>query len=78
MSNFNVAIQKLRKRQAYKEKEKFIKQQLKNHCILLTFLNLIIFSLIKSNLVQNNLLNVSICASIYSFIFMLFVVKFIK
>ena len=78
MSNFNVAIQKLRKRQAYKEKEKFIKQQLRNHCILLILLNLIILSLIKSNLVQNNLLNVSICASICSFIFMLFVVKFIK
>jgi len=78
MSNFNLAIQKLRERQDYKEKEKFMKQQLRNHCILLFLLNLIILSLIKSNFVQNDLLNVSIFTSICSFIFMLFIVKFIK
>ena len=78
MSNFNVAIQRLRERQEYKEKEKFIKRQLRNHCILLILLILIILSLIKSNLVQNDLLNISICTSICSFIFMLFIIKFIK
>jgi len=78
MSNFNLAIQKLRERQEHKEKEKFIKRQLRNHCILLIILNLIIFSLIKNNFIQNYFLNVSICTSIYSFIFMVIIVKFIK
>ena len=78
MNNFNLAIQKLRERQEQKERIRFIKQQLRNHCILLIILNLIIFSLIKSNFIQNNLLTVSIYTSICSFIFMLFIVKFIK
>ena len=78
MSNFNLAIQKLRKRQEQKEKICFIKRQLRNHCILLIILNLTIFSLIKNNFIQNDFLSVSICTSICSFIFMLFIVKFIK
>ena len=78
MSNFSIAIQRLRERREYKEKEKFIKQQLRNHCILLILLNLIILSLIKGNFIQKDLLNVSIYTSICSFIFMLLIVKFIK
>lgn len=78
MSNFNLAIQKLRERQEQKGRLRFIKQQLRNHCIFLIILNLIIFSLIKSNFIQNNLLTVSIYTSVCSFIFMLFIVKFIK
>ena len=78
MSNFYIAIQKLREKQKYAEENYFKKRQLRNHCILLIILNLIIFSLIKSNFIQNDLLSVSIYTSICSFIFMLFIVKFIK
>jgi hypothetical protein len=78
MSNFNIAIQKLREKQKYTEEKYFKKQQFRNYCILLIILNLIIYCLIKSNFILNDLLNVSIVASIYSFIFMVIIIKFIK
>jgi hypothetical protein len=78
MSNFNIAIQKLREKQKYTEEKYFKKRQFRNYCILLIILNLIIYCLIKSNFILNDLLNVSIVASIYSFIFMVIIIKFIK
>lgn len=78
MSNFNIAIQKLREKQKYAEESYFKKRQFRNHCILLIILNLIIYCLIKNNFILNDLLNVSIVASIYSFIFMVIIIKFIK